>query len=78
LVIGLPATFSGEPYSRTAVVAKDCDLDFIPRRQLLNLLRGNSAAGFQIVRMLSEEIFQMRETAKRTAQPTNAVQLEDK
>ncbi len=47
-VIGLPATFSGEPYSLTAEVAEDCRLEFIPRRRLLNLLRRNPQAGFQI------------------------------
>lgn len=62
-VIGLPATFSGEPYSLTAEVAKDCELDFIPRRRLLNLLLQNPKAGFQIVRMLSEGIFRMRRAA---------------
>jgi CRP-like cAMP-binding protein len=65
-VIGLPAAFSGEPYSLTAEAAKDCLLDFIPRRNLLNLLRQNPEIGFQIVRILSEEIFQMRKAAKLT------------
>jgi CRP-like cAMP-binding protein len=59
-VIGLPATFSGEPYSLTAEAAKDCRLDFIPRARLLNLFRHNPQVGYQIVRILSEEIFEMR------------------
>lgn len=57
-VIGLPATFSGEPYSLTAEVVRDCHLDFIPRRRLLDLLRQNPDAGFQIVRLLSLSILQ--------------------
>ena len=63
-VIGLPATFSREPYSLTAEVVNDCLLDFIPRRRLLNLLRQDTEAGFQIVRLLSEEIFHMLTAAK--------------
>jgi CRP-like cAMP-binding protein len=63
-VVGLPATFSGEPYSLTAEAAKDCRLDFIPRSKLLKLLQNNPLVGFQVVRILSEEIFQMRRTAK--------------
>ena len=59
-VIGLPATFSGEPYSLTAKAARDCRLDFVPRRKLLNLVHRKPELGFQVVRMLSEEIFQMR------------------
>jgi CRP-like cAMP-binding protein len=60
-VIGLPATFSGEPYSLTAKAECDCHFDFIPRARLLELLRRNPQVGSQIVRMLSEEIFQMRQ-----------------
>lgn len=62
-VIGLPATFSGEPYSLTAKAESNCHLDFIPRARLLDLLRHNPKVGFQIVRILSEEIFQMRKAA---------------
>lgn len=64
-VIGLPASFSGEPYSLTAECATNCRLYFIPRESLLELLRHDPAAGFQIVRILSEEIFQMRKSAGR-------------
>lgn len=64
-VIGLPAAFSGEPYSLTAETRSTCDLDFIPRGKLLDLLRRNPRSGFEIVQLLSEEIFQMRKAAKR-------------
>jgi len=63
-VIGLPATFSGEPYSLTAKAERNCHLDFIPRDKLLDLLRFNPEVGFQVVRILSEEIFQMRKAAQ--------------
>lgn len=63
-VIGLPATFSGEPYSLTAKAERNCHLDFIPRDKLLDLLRCNPEVGFQVVRILSEEIFQMRKAAQ--------------
>ena len=63
-VIGLPATFSGEPYSLTAKAERNCRLDFIPRERLLDLLRCNPEVGFHVVRVLSEEIFQMRKAAR--------------
>lgn len=63
-VIGLPATFSGEPYSLTAECATRCRLYFIPRQNLLELLRHNPDAGLEIVRILSEEIFQMRKSVR--------------
>jgi len=65
-VIGLPATFSGEPYSLTAVCATSCRLWFIPRQNLLNLLRRDPDAGLEIVGILSEEIFQMRQFLRST------------
>jgi CRP-like cAMP-binding protein len=66
-IIGLPATFSGKPYSLTAEAAEDCNLDFIPRRKLLSLVRRKPKIEFQIVRILSEEIFQMRKAVKISA-----------
>lgn len=70
-VIGLPAAFSGEPYSLTAKIKTACRLDFIPRAELLDLLRRNPQEGFDVVRMLSEEIFQMRNVAKRSLRTIN-------
>ncbi len=64
-VVGLPATVSGEPYSLTGISVEDSELDFISRKDLLALLQRNTTAGFQILRMLSEEIYQMRNTAKK-------------
>jgi CRP-like cAMP-binding protein len=66
-LIGLPATFSGEPYSLTAEVKDTCRLDFIPRRKLLNLLRRRPEVGLQILKTLSDEIFLLRNVAKRKA-----------
>src|SRR5579863_3181516 len=36
-IVGLPATFSGEPYSLTAETKSRCRLEFIPRERLLSL-----------------------------------------
>lgn len=63
-VVGLPATFSGEAYSLTAETKSTCRLDFISRRKLLKLLHQNPEAGFQILRLLSEEIFRMCKVVK--------------
>jgi len=65
-VVGLPATFSGEPYSLTAEAKSTCRLDFIARAKLLGLLRQNPEAGFQVLRLLSEEIFAMRKAVKKS------------
>jgi CRP-like cAMP-binding protein len=65
-VVGLPATFSGEPYSLTAEAKSRCRLEFIPRQKLLSLLHQNPDAGFQILRLLSEEIFYIRKLVKNS------------
>ena len=64
-VVGLPATVSGEPYSLTAQATQDCELNFISRKDLLALLQNNTTAALQILQILSEEIYQMRNTAKK-------------
>jgi CRP-like cAMP-binding protein len=66
-VVGLPASFSGEPYSLTAEAKTRCRLEFIPRQKLLSLLHQNPDAGFQILRLLSEEIFHIRNVVKNRA-----------
>jgi CRP-like cAMP-binding protein len=63
-IVGLPATFSGEPYSLTAETKSKCRLEFIPRQKLLSLLQQNPDAGFQILRLLSEEIFHIRKLVR--------------
>jgi CRP-like cAMP-binding protein len=63
-IVGLPATFSGEPYSLTAETKSKCRLGFIPRQRLLSLLHHNPDVGFQILRLLSEEIFHIRKVVK--------------
>jgi CRP-like cAMP-binding protein len=66
-VIGLPASFSGEPYSLTAKTEKDCCVDFIPRARLLSLFRENPEISYEIVRILSEEISDMRQVRNELA-----------
>lgn len=63
-IVGLPAALSGEPYSLTAEAKTKCRLAFISRQKLLRLLHENSDAGIQVLRLLSEEIFQIRKVVK--------------
>ena len=66
-IAGLPATVSGEPYSLTAEAIEDCELDFISRKDLLALIQRNTKAALQILQILSEEIYNMRNTAQLAA-----------
>lgn len=74
-VVGLPASFSGEPYSLTAEAKTTCRLDFISRRTLLKALHEHPKTGFEIVRLLSDEIFQMRKAAKKAAVTRSSAHL---
>ena len=65
-ILGLPATFSGEPYSLTAKAKSSCRLEFIPRKKLQSLLHQHSDAGFQILRLLSDEILHIRKVVKNS------------
>jgi CRP-like cAMP-binding protein len=72
-IVGLPATFSGEPYSLTAEAKSKCRLEFISRQKLLSLLHRNPDAGFQILRLLSEEIFHIRKAVKNSGRSSRCL-----
>jgi len=59
-VLGLPATLSGEPYSLAARVQEKTRLAFVPRGAVLRLLSTDSSLSLEVLRVLSEEISEMR------------------
>jgi CRP-like cAMP-binding protein len=59
-VLGLPATLSGEPYSLTAKAQEKARLGFVPRGAVLRLLSSDSSLSLEVLRVLSEEISEMR------------------
>lgn len=59
-VLGLPATLSGEPYSLTAKVREDARLALVPRAAMLHLLHDDANLSLEVLRVLSEEISEMR------------------
>jgi CRP-like cAMP-binding protein len=76
-VVGLPTTLSGKVYSLTAMTAENAHLYFIPRRKLLTLLRGEPSVASEILHLLSEEIFRMRNAAKAAASSVGATSLDE-
>ncbi|HEX3321099.1 MAG TPA: cyclic nucleotide-binding domain-containing protein [Terriglobales bacterium] len=63
-IVGLPASVSGNPYSLTAEVIQDSEFAFVPRRSLVQCLRNDPNFGFEIITLLSSEIFDMRSLLK--------------
>lgn len=54
-VLGLSAAISGTAYEMTAETATDCQLNFIGRQDLMNLLQKQSEAGMHAALWLSRE-----------------------
>ena len=63
-IVGLPATVSGAPYSLTAIVVEDAELDFVPREKVLECLRERPQLCFEVMDMLSGEIVEIRSAMK--------------
>ncbi len=55
-LLGLPATFTGHPYSLTAVTVSDCDIVRIPREQFLQLMRERTDLCKEATDMLGREV----------------------
>lgn len=63
-VLGLPATFSGQPYSLTAVTAENCEFAFIPREKVIEFIHLNPVLAVHLLEVLASEVAAMRGMAK--------------
>ncbi len=64
-IMGLPASISGRPYSLSAKVIRDARIGFVPRKQLLELLRKDSQHCYRVVEILSDEVSVLRRESAR-------------
>jgi len=53
-VLGLPESIAGRSYETRAAAFESCQLNFIPRTDLLNLLNQHTDAAAQVIRELSD------------------------
>lgn len=66
-VLGLPALFSGQPYSLTAEALEECAFGFVDRERALELVRNRPDLSFQAADLLAHEVRDLREwQASRT------------
>jgi CRP-like cAMP-binding protein len=63
-ILGLPAAFSGEPYSLTAKTVESCEFAFIPREKVVEFVRLNPALGVHLLEILAAEISAVRGMAE--------------
>lgn len=63
-ILGLPATFSGEPYSLTAKTVDSCEFAFIPREKMIEFVRLNPALAIHLLEILASEISAVRGMAE--------------
>lgn len=68
-ILGLPATFSGEPYSLTAITATDCEVAFIPRAKVLEFVRLRPPLALHLLEVLAAEVSEIRGIAASTGIP---------
>jgi CRP/FNR family transcriptional regulator, cyclic AMP receptor protein len=59
-ILGLPSTFSGEPYSLTATTAENCEFAFIPREKVIEFVRLNPALAMHLLEILANEVSAVR------------------
>jgi CRP-like cAMP-binding protein len=60
-VLGLPALFSGQPYSLTAEAVEDCVCGFVAREPALELIRTRIDLCLQAADLMAREIRSLRE-----------------
>ena len=60
-VLGLPALFSGHPYSLTAEAVEECVCGFVDRERALELVHKRLDLCFQAADLLAREIRSLRE-----------------
>ena len=60
-VLGLPALFSGQPYSLTAEALEECAFGFVDRERALELIRNRLDLCFQAADLLAQEVRSLRE-----------------
>ena len=60
-VLGLPALFSGQPYSLTAEAVEECVFGFVDRKRALELVRQRLDLCFQAADLLAREVKELRE-----------------
>jgi CRP/FNR family cyclic AMP-dependent transcriptional regulator len=60
-VLGLPALFSGQPYSLTAEALEECVFGFVDRERALELVRQRHDLCFQAADLLAREVRALRE-----------------
>jgi CRP-like cAMP-binding protein len=54
-LLGLPAAFSNQPYSMTAVAAKDSEVAVIRREEFCGLISSNPSLSLDVLRILAAE-----------------------
>jgi CRP/FNR family cyclic AMP-dependent transcriptional regulator len=71
----LPESIAGRSYETCAVAFESCQLDFIPRADLLNLLNQHNDAAAHVIRELSNGYLSLIESVRESGQTTASRKL---
>lgn len=59
-ILGLPSTIGDTPYSLRATALESVELVFIPKRQVMEVMRQDPTLGTALLRILSDELVDLR------------------
>jgi len=68
-VLGLPALFSGKPFSLTAEALEECEFSFVQRETALQLMSERLDLCLQALSQLADEITTLRKWQAASTQP---------
>jgi CRP-like cAMP-binding protein len=72
-VLGLPALFSGKPFSLSAEALEECEFSLVPREAALQLMRDRLDLCLQAASQLASEVTTLSKLQDVSAQPSNPV-----
>ena len=70
-IVGLPATFNGQPYSLSCEVTQDAELAYLSRRDVATLMRCETEVAMKLLDLLSSEVQAARSELARSPRSNN-------
>ncbi len=68
-ILGLAETLVDATYRSTAVAASDVTLHFVPKKDVLELIKDDSATAMELLQLLSENLHELYQTIKSLPRP---------
>ena len=63
-VLGLPESVDGCAHQRTAVAKTTCEVHFVPREDVLEIIQDDPLTGIEILQVMSDQVSAMHRTIR--------------